>query len=275
MKNLFDIQNLHCGYTEGVTALEMKKLTIPAGKLVFVIGKSGIGKSTFIESLGLMNNTILNRPDTHIGFHYEEKQELELRSAWGLHNDELSDLRRRYFSFVFQNTNLMPNFTAGENMMASLLIQGKSTEFAKPIVLEVMKRLSLAEEIFDRKTTELSGGQRQRLAFVRAVISDFVVLFGDEPTGNLDEKTAADLMTVLKNLIREDGKTAIIVSHDLKLAQRFADVIIPLTPAFDANGVMHGEVLEANIARMEDGQWRHANGEAIQDPMSFFSKYLS
>lgn len=253
----------------------MKQLNIPAGKLVFVIGKSGIGKSTFIESLGLMNNTILDKPNTHIGFHYAAKKSIDLSAAWKLHNDALSDLRKQYFSFVFQNTNLMPNFTAGENMMTSLLIQGKPVEMAKPIVLEVMRRLSLTEDIFDRKTTELSGGQRQRLAFVRAVISDFVVLFGDEPTGNLDEKTAADLMTVLKNLVQEEGKTAIIVSHDLKLAQNFADVIIPLTPVFDKNGIMRGEVKESNIAGNQDGFWTHPDGQRINDPVTFFAKYLS
>lgn len=275
MNNLFEIRNLACGYLPGLTTLELSRLDIPAGKLVFVIGKSGIGKSTFIESLGLMNNTILENTDTHIGFYPGKGQSVELSSVWKMHNTDLSNLRKEYFSFVFQNTNLMPNFTAGENMMTSLLIQGKSIETAKPIVLEVMKRLSLDSDLFDRKTTELSGGQRQRLAFVRAVISDFVVLFGDEPTGNLDEKTAADLMTVLKGFIEEENKTAIIVSHDLKLAQNFADIIVPLTPVFDDKGISHGEVKESNIASKRDGVWTHPDGQSIPNPASFFAQYLS
>lgn len=275
MKNLFEIRNLQCGYRQGVTTLALEHLDIPAGKLVFVIGKSGIGKSTFIESLGLMNKTIFEGMGAQVGFNPPGLESIELSSAWKLHNTELSNLRKRYFSFVFQNTNLMPNFTAGENMMTSLLIQGKSIDQAKSVVIEVMERLSLDRELFNRKTTELSGGQRQRLAFVRAVISDFVVLFGDEPTGNLDEKTAADLMRVLKSFIEQEGKTAIIVSHDLKLAQNFADIIVPLTPAFDQNGGMHGEVNRANIASKQAGAWAHPDGQNIANPAAFFAQYLS
>lgn len=275
MNPLFEISNLKCGYLPGTTALEMKKLSIPKGKLVFVIGKSGIGKSTLIESLGLMNNTIQESPDTHIGFHYSDTESIELCAAWKMNNDQLSVLRRKYFSFIFQNTNLMPNFTAGENMMTSLLIEGKEIESSREHVLQVMERLSLPPEIFDRKTTELSGGQRQRLAFVRAVISNFAVLFGDEPTGNLDEKTAADLMGVLKKLIHDHSRTGIIVSHDLKLAHNFADIIIPLTPAYDSTGTMHGEIAENNIIERDGTAWRHSDGSSIADPINFFAQYLS
>jgi ABC-type lipoprotein export system ATPase subunit len=253
----------------------MKKLTIPSGKLVFVIGKSGIGKSTFIETLGLMNNTMVNDNTTKVEFGVGEGKTIELRGAWNMPNSDMSDLRKKYFSFIFQNTNLMPNFTAGENMMTSLLIEGKEITEAKKKVLEVMGLLSLPQEIFDRKTTELSGGQRQRLAFVRAVISDFVVLFGDEPTGNLDEKTAADLMGVLKNLITKDQKTGIIVSHDLKLAHDFADIIIPLTAKMKDGEILHGEVNLENVMTNENGRWNNSSGEKIADPLQYFSQYLS
>ena len=272
---VFKVRNLTCEYVPGVPVLNLKHLDLPKGKLIFVIGKSGIGKSTFIETLGLMNNTIVSDQNTSVEFFENENTSIELKDSWNWPNEKLSDFRRSHFSFIFQSTNLMPNFTSGENMMVSLLIDGKSKTEAKEEVLNVMERLSLAANIFDKKITEVSGGQRQRLAFVRAITADFTVLFGDEPTGNLDEKTAHELMQVLKELIADRNKVGVIVSHDLNLAAHFADIIIPITAISKEDGTMLGEVVDENIISKQNGIWRKHTGVEIVETVSYLNQFLS
>jgi len=276
MENLiYKISNLNCVYSDKTPVLKIADLDIPKGKLVFVIGKSGIGKSTFLETLGLMNNTIGTNKDLSFQFFPEELDNLiELNNSWEKSNYELSQLRKKYFSFIFQSTNLMPNFTAGENMMISLLLGGMSTEDAKQEVLEIMTRLDLAPEVFDKKITELSGGQRQRLAFVRAITANFQVLFGDEPTGNLDKKTAFELMNVLKKIITEKNKTGIIVSHDLLLTLEFADLILPITPIEDQTMSNMGEILNEHLIWKSSDRWLKNNGELVKDPFNYLNTFL-
>lgn len=272
---LFQINNLNCEYLKGVPVLKIKHLELPKGKLIFVVGRSGIGKSTFIETLGLMNRTIVKHEQTTIQFRADQSNYTELRDSWSWDNEKLSAFRRTHFSFVFQNTNLMPNFTSGENMMISLLIKGKNKTEARKEVLEVMAKLSLSADIFDKKITEVSGGQRQRLAFVRAITADFTVLFGDEPTGNLDERTAIELMTILKSLIRDRNRAGIIVSHDLNLASQFADMIIPITAVSRSDGTMMGEVLQQNIIHKTADSWEKLNGDKVGETIVYLNHFLS
>ncbi len=272
---LFKIRNLRCEYIPGKTVLHLRQLDIPSQRLVFIIGKSGVGKSTLIETLGLMNKTIAADEDSSVLFVPGDGKEHELKNSWNLANKELSEFRRKHFSFIFQNTNLMPNFSSGENMVIGLLIEGKSFVEAKKEVLEVMDRLSLSHEVFDKKITEISGGQRQRLAFVRAITSDFTVLFGDEPTGNLDQNTSEELMSVLKDLVRDKGKSAIVVSHDLMLAEKFADMIIPITVEWNEDGMPVGDILPENILRREDGAWVNASNQPMLNPIPFLNEFLS
>ncbi len=253
---LFNISNLKCEYKPDLPVLHIEHLGIPRGKLIFVIGKSGIGKSTLIETLGLMNKTIVANANTSIQFFEQKNIPVELNDSWSWNNNLLSEFRRKHFSFIFQNTNLMPNFSSGENMMISLLIKGENKKKAKEEVLKVMSKLSLPHDVFDKRITEVSGGQRQRLAFVRAITADFSVLFGDEPTGNLDERTAIELMTILKQSVSGRNKAGIIVSHDLNLARQFADIIIPITSVSRADGTMMGEVLQRNIIKKGEDSWR-------------------
>ena len=274
---VFKIRNLNCQYIPDQPVLEIDDLEIYGGKLLFVIGKSGIGKSTLIETLGLMNNTIGTGGNLQFDFYpTEDSSAIDLKSSWQMPNQELSEFRKQYFSFIFQNTNLMPNFTAGENMMMSLLINGYTVARAETKVRRIMQRLSLDEEVFEKKITELSGGQRQRLAFVRAVTAEFKVLFGDEPTGNLDENTARELMAVLKELIQEEGKTGIIVSHDLKLAEQFADVILPITTVEITPEKNVGKIhLKDVMHRDETRNWVNGLGQKINEPMMYLNSFLS
>ena len=278
LTQVLEIQDLQCAYSEGKTVLHIQNLVIPYNKLVFIIGRSGIGKSTFIETLGLMNKTIVSSEHAKIKFYPDinnTEEWVDLCNSWALPNNEISDLRRKYFSFIFQRTNLMPNFSAGENMMVSRLIEGEKIKEVKEEVLNVMDQLSLERSLFDKKITELSGGQRQRLAFVRAITADFTILFGDEPTGNLDRNTAEELLDVLKTQIRKKNKTGIIVSHDLSLALKFADVIVPITTKMTGEGEGSGIVENKNILQQLDGKWYDNEAQIIAQPIHHLSGFLS
>lgn len=236
MDKLFDISNLRCSYDknyrEGISkvVLEIHNLVIPRGKKIFIVGESGIGKSTILEVLGLMNNTIVNDSDTKFLFYDKNGKQLDLLALWMKNSDdELSEFRLNHFNFIFQSTNLMRNFSAYENIALTRMIQGYSKEEAFAKTASVLADLGLGHIAEDRMAQELSGGQQQRLAFARAILPDFTVLFGDEPTGNLDSDNAIRAMELLAAKLNElDGSSAIIVSHDMHLSATFADMIIKI-----------------------------------------------
>jgi ABC-type lipoprotein export system ATPase subunit len=248
MNKLFEIHNLRCSYDdnyrEGVSkvVLNIEELIIPKGKMIFIVGESGIGKSTVLEVLGLMNNTIVPNKDTRFVF-YGDEGELDCLRLWNNNDDaELSAVRKKHFNFIFQSTNLMKNFTAYENIAITRMLQGhdKESSFAK--AASVMDELGLGHIDRNRMAQELSGGQQQRLAFARAIIPDFTVLLGDEPTGNLDTDNATKAMMMLRSKLSElDGRSAIIVSHDMNLAVKFADVIIRIEKQVDKSALSAGE----------------------------------
>jgi len=223
MSNLFEIEQLNCGY-HPKTVLEIKELDVPKVPLIFILGPSGIGKSTFLEMAGLMTNTQLNKPNKFLFL--SKTDTVDLGSFWSWDEEEQSAFRKSKYSFVFQQTNLMPNFSILENMCVPLLIQGKSFEESAMQVTKTAMSMDLPEKLLNRPITEASGGQLQRIAFTRALSADFEVLFGDEPTGNLDPGNAKNLMERLRENLKERNATAIIVSHDLQLAENYADCII-------------------------------------------------
>jgi lipoprotein-releasing system ATP-binding protein len=235
MRRLFEIENLRCSYDreyrEGVSkvVLEIDRLVIPRGKKVFIVGESGIGKSTILETLGMMNNTIVPDAACKFVFYEEDNNGINLPELWKKKDAELSAFRLKHFSFIFQSTNLMRNFTAYENIALTRMLQGYSRQASFERAKSVLKDLGLEHIDEERMTQELSGGQQQRLAFARAILPDFSVLFGDEPTGNLDSDNAVKAMEILTNKLGEmEGSSAIIVSHDMHLAVTFADVIIKI-----------------------------------------------
>lgn len=236
MNRLFEISNLRCSYDrdyrEGISkvVLEIRDLVLPRGKKIFIVGESGIGKSTILEVLGLMNNTIVPQQDTKFLFYDKEDNCMDLMELWARESDDdLSEFRLRHFNFIFQSTNLMRNFTAYENIALTRMLQGYSQEEAFAKASQVLSDLGLGHIAQDRMAQELSGGQQQRLAFARAILPDFTVLFGDEPTGNLDSDNAAKAMELLSDKLNElNGSSAIIVSHDMHLSATFADMIIKI-----------------------------------------------
>lgn len=246
---LFEIENLRCSYDrnyrEGISKviLEIHRLVIPKGKKVFIVGESGIGKSTILETLGMMNRTIVPDEGAKFWFYENDAEHTDLAKLWDGSDAMLSEFRLKHFSFIFQSTNLMRNFTAFENIALTRMLQGYSMESSFEKTREVLAELGLDHIDETRMTHELSGGQQQRLAFARAVLPDFTVLFGDEPTGNLDSDNAVKAMELLSaKLSSLEGSSAIIVSHDMHLAVSFADVIIKIRKESRRSQSVHDEV---------------------------------
>jgi lipoprotein-releasing system ATP-binding protein len=249
MENYFEIKNLKCSYNDGSKiVLEIDELNIPRGKVVFIVGQSGCGKSTILETLGLMNKTLVCEKDTKFTFIPSVASEMDFREIWNKKNADLSVIRKKYFSFIFQNTNLMSNFSIRENAVISQHIKSGNKRYAE-VMRDVYKKkkedgtydTSEAENILKKnKIGTLSGGQKQRLAFVRAFLPNFSILFGDEPTGNLDPENADRLIEIICNEIRGTEKTAIIVSHTPELYNKYADIIIEIQRKERENGETYG-----------------------------------
>ncbi len=262
MDILFELTNLRCSYDKpyrpgkSAIVLEIEKLLIPKGKKAFIVGESGIGKSTILEVIGMMNNTVIPDPDSSFLFHCEDKC-YDLLSMWKRNDDsELSDFRLKHFSFIFQSTNLMRNFTAYENISITRLLQGYSIEDTYNKVESLLEDLSIGRLGKMKNAQELSGGQQQRVAFARAIIPDFTVLFGDEPTGNLDGENAMRAMDILSQKLNcIPGSSAIIVSHDMHLAVTFADIIIKVRRK---NG--HGLIDNASVFEKTEDEGEWSNG---------------
>lgn len=264
MNCLFEIENIRCSYdkpfVEGVSkvVLEIKHLSIPKGKKIFIVGESGIGKSTILEVIGMMNNTIIPSKESMFCFYDKDETPVDLIAMWRRNNDrELSELRLNNFNFIFQSTNLMRNFTAYENIAITRLLQGYKLEDTFEKTTQVLKELGIEGIDENRYAQELSGGQQQRIAFARAVIPDFTVLFGDEPTGNLDAENAMNAMNLLSAKLNDiQGSSAIIVSHDMHLAVSYADVIIKVRKVNE-----HGYIDDSSVFTPDPDRTQWSNGQ--------------
>lgn len=251
MDILFKISRLKCSYDKpyrpgtSKIILDVRDFVIPKGKKVFIVGESGIGKSTILEILGMMNNTIVSDKDTEFLFYDKDGGETDIIKMWKRNNDkELSRFRLRHFNFIFQSTNLMKNFTAYENIALTRMLQGYTGYSCFRRASSVLSELGLGHIDESRMTQELSGGQQQRLAFARAVLPDFSVLFGDEPTGNLDSDNAERAMKLLSEKLNElQGSSAIIVSHDMHLSVSFADIVVKIRKEHKKTEDAYGEKL--------------------------------
>ena len=283
MDKLFEIHNMSCSYDKSKRGddhkmvLEIKDLVLPRGKKIFIVGESGIGKSTILEVLGMMNNTIVPNPETQFVFYDTNGRIINLIDLWHRNNDrELSEFRRMHFNFIFQNTNLMRNFTAYENVAITRMLQGYSRYSTFKRTAAVLEDLGLRHIHEERKAQELSGGQQQRLSFARAILPDFTVLFGDEPTGNLDSDNAIKVMQILSDKLTQlEGSSAIIVSHDMHIAATFADIVIKIRKQSRINeslgettfyGVVDQSCIYVRDSEMAD-TW--TNGEDIYPTPAF------
>jgi len=274
---LYKIKNLQCSYDKpyipGVSkiVLNIEELMIPRGKKIFIVGESGIGKSTILEVLGMMNNTIVPNNDTVFEFSEDGQSYVNLLGLWAQQDDEkLSSFRKKHFSFIFQSTNLMKNFTAFENISITRMLQGYSQQEAFARTHRILEDLGLAHISETRMAQELSGGQQQRLAFARAIIPDFTVLFGDEPTGNLDEENAIKAMELLSAKLEEiPGNSAIVVSHNMHQAVTYGDVIIKIHKVLNeaqstSDEKVYGGLINSTSVytkNPDSGQWTNGSEE--------------
>ena len=269
---LIKIKNLHCGYAPGKPVLYVDDLNLAENEITFMLGPSGIGKSTLIEALGLINDTILDNKSSHVLFQNDQNQYVNLNELWINNKSELETFRRNYFSFIFQNNYLMPNLSAGENMMMTLLMKGENETEAKDKILYYMDKVGLVGDLFDKKVVHLSGGQKQRLAFVRAIASPFKLLIGDEPTGNLDAMTADKLMSYATQSIRDSNRSALFVSHDINLALRYADTILLFK--FIKKDVELGLLSDSEALKREGDKWYHTSKEVANPHQLIMEGFL-
>lgn len=229
---LFKVEKLSCAYVISQPVLETGDFYIPKRKITVLLGPSGSGKSTLLETLGLMTKTV-DHETSVIKFYPTEDEEYDLADIWSdTQEADRYRIRKLYYSFIFQSTNLMANFSALENVGLTELIQNKPESEAYFNAIEsLVKNLSVTSLSYSKKPYEFSGGERQRLAFARAINPEFTVLFGDEPTGNLDHFNSIKLMHFIREFItkQRENVSAIIVSHNIPLTLDFADRIIVLT----------------------------------------------
>jgi putative ABC transport system ATP-binding protein len=202
-------------YGEGDTAVEALAgvdLSVARGDLTAVMGPSGSGKSTLMHMLAG-----LDRPTSGT-------VEIDGVDITELGDTELTKLRRDHVGFVFQFFNLLPMLDAEENVTLPLSIAGEKPD--KEWVDELMRRVGLADRRKHRPS-ELSGGQQQRVAVARALVSRPTVVFADEPTGNLDSRTGAEILELLREAVADFGQTLVMVTHDVRAAT-IADRIVYL-----------------------------------------------
>ena len=176
-----------------------------AAELVAIMGASGAGKSTLLQILGT-----LSKPDAG-------SLVIDGTDVLSLGRNAMSDFRCRKIGFVFQFHHLLPEFTSLENVMIPALIAGMGKADAKAKAIDLLSKLGLSERL-KHKPSELSGGEQQRVAIARALINGPAVLLADEPSGNLDSATKADLHKLFLDLRKDFGQTIIIVTHDPELA---------------------------------------------------------
>jgi putative ABC transport system ATP-binding protein len=232
MEKLFEIENLTCTYNNAQEdVLKIDSLAIEKGSITAIIGSSGVGKSTLLEALSLMNNTIKSGTIT---YHDENNHRQELSSLWKGNQNRLIHYRKNHFSFIFQTPFLMEDYLVEENLFIPKYLQQTrhNSEWTDEIYF-LLKSLTVSEKQLEFPN-KLSFGQRQRISFAYALLSKFNVLFGDEPTGSLDNINARLLLDKLKQTIKSLGKSAILVSHDIPLMEKIADVGIFLAKK-DAN----------------------------------------
>ena len=186
-------------------------LTVQEGELIAIMGPSGSGKSTLMNIIGC-----LDRP-TSGSYRFEN------RAIDAMNDDELAALRNRKMGFVFQTFNLLPRFSALKNVEVPLIYSGIPSRERKARAVPLLQKVGLAERL-DHKPTELSGGQQQRVAIARALVNNPPLLLADEPTGNLDSRSGADILAILSDLNKQ-GVTIIIVTHDQSVAARCKRII--------------------------------------------------
>ncbi|MBN1387435.1 MAG: ABC transporter ATP-binding protein [Bacteroidales bacterium] len=214
MSKLIEINDVVKNYQIGtiiVRALRSVTLSIDKNEYVAVMGPSGSGKSTLMNILGCLDtvtkgNYVLNGTDVS-----------------KLEDNQLAEIRNKEIGFVFQTFNLLPRYSAHENVMLPLIYAGVAKADRIEMAKQMLDSVGLADRI-THKPNELSGGERQRVAIARAMVNKPSIILADEPTGNLDSKTSVDIMKLLDK-IHSDGNTVILVTHEEDIARHAKRIV--------------------------------------------------
>jgi len=207
---LYELRGVSRSFRRGdmtIPALDGIDLTIEHGEIVALEGPSGSGKTTLLQLLGA-----LDRPSA--GQVFFEGRDLNALGA-----RELADIRLRAFGFVFQTFNLIPTLTALENVEAKLAPTGVSASALRERAVALLDEVSLGDRA-EHLPTQLSGGEQQRVAIARALATEPRVVLADEPTGNLDSRTGAEIVDLLTSLSAEHNQTVVLVTHDHDVAAK-------------------------------------------------------
>ncbi len=205
---MIKLTDIHKGFSIGESKTEILKgisFSVERGELVSIMGPSGSGKSTLMHILGCL--------DTPTSGHYI----LDGSEVSGLKGRELARVRNKQIGFVFQNFNLLPRIDLISNVSLPLVYHGSMSKADRTRkASEQLERLGLGHRL-KHKPNELSGGERQRAAIARALVNEPSILLADEPTGNLDQKTGREIMSILDEL-HSGGRTVVLVTHDANVA---------------------------------------------------------
>lgn len=193
-----------------VKAVDHTDLMVERGKFTAIVGRSGSGKSTLLHLLGG-----LDRPDSG-------KVIIEEKEIFQLKDNQLAAFRRKKIGFIFQDYNLIPSLNVWENVVLPLGLDGRKVN--RKEVMEILKKIGMADKK-DAMPNTLSGGEKQRVAIARALAGNPALILADEPTGNLDSRTELEVMSILKNCVKEYHQTLVMITHDETIAQ-MADRVV-------------------------------------------------
>ncbi len=213
-RTLIDITNIKKYYKVGtvvVKALEGVTVNIKQNEYVAIMGPSGSGKSTLMNILGCLDTPT---DGTYILIGTDVSK---------LEDDSLAEIRNKEIGFVFQTFNLLPRYSALENVTLPLIYAGIGKHDRVAMAEKALEKVSLTDRML-HKPNELSGGQRQRVAVARALVNDPSIILADEPTGNLDSKTSIDIMNLFEEIYRQ-GNTIIVVTHEEEIARHARRII--------------------------------------------------
>jgi len=203
-------------FSEGRLSVEVLKgisLSVNPGEQIAIMGSSGSGKSTLLHLLGGLDSCTSG----NVRINGQEISKMD--------ETRRGQLRNRYLGFVYQFHHLLPEFTALENVGMPLLIRGESPRVVKEKASSMLERVGMAKRV-DHKPGELSGGERQRTAIARALITEPVCVLADEPTGNLDNKTAQVVYELILSLNKEFKTSIVMVTHDAELARHMERILV-------------------------------------------------